>query len=64
MRKNGYIADGTYDLWADGIKGQFQQPMFREIWEQVKKEAEAITPSHMSTHASCWMTRTRASTTL
>ncbi len=28
MRKNGYIADGTYDLWADGITGQFQQPMF------------------------------------
>lgn len=41
MRKNGYIGDTTYDLWADGIKGQFQQPMFRKIWEQVKKEVRS-----------------------
>jgi hypothetical protein len=39
MRKNGYIADSTYDLWADGIYSQFQQPMFGKIWEQVKEEA-------------------------
>jgi hypothetical protein len=38
MRKNGYISDSTYDLWADGIQGQFQQSMFKEIWDQVKKE--------------------------
>jgi len=31
MRKNGYVSDNTYDLWADGIKGQFRQRMFKEI---------------------------------
>ncbi len=39
MRKNGYVSDNTYDLWADGIKGQFRQRMFKEIWKQVKEEA-------------------------
>jgi hypothetical protein len=39
MRGNGYISDSTYALWADGIKGQFEQPMFGKIWEQVKEEA-------------------------
>ena len=39
MRKNGYISDDTYQLWADGIKGQLQQPMFRKAWQEVKDEA-------------------------
>jgi hypothetical protein len=39
MRGNGYISDQTYDLWADGIRTQFQQPMFEETWKQVREEA-------------------------
>lgn len=38
MRKNGYISDNTYDLWADGIRCQFEQAMFRDVWEEVKEE--------------------------
>ena len=40
MRENGYIADNTYKLWADGIQSQFQQPMFEKIWKQVGEEVE------------------------
>lgn len=40
MRENGYIADTTYKLWADGIQSQFEQPMFKEIWKNVLEEAE------------------------
>ena len=40
MRQNGYIADSTYKLWADGIQSQFEQPMFEEIWNKVVEEAE------------------------
>lgn len=38
MRENGYIADSTYELWADGIRNQFKQPMFEKIWKQVAHE--------------------------
>ena len=38
MRKNGYISDMTYDLWAESIKGQFKQEMFWKIWQRVKEE--------------------------
>jgi hypothetical protein len=38
MRANGYIADRTYELWADGIKNQLEQSMFANIWKQVKEE--------------------------
>lgn len=40
MRKNGYIADRTYELWADGIINQLKQPMFAKVWKQVKEENE------------------------
>jgi hypothetical protein len=40
MRENGYIADSTYKLWADGIQSQFEQPIFKEIWKNVLEEAE------------------------
>jgi len=41
MRGNGYISDRTYDLWADGIRTQFQEQPFKEIWKQVQEEAES-----------------------
>lgn len=40
MRKNGYISDSTYCEWADGMLEQFRQPMFSEVWDQVRKEAD------------------------
>jgi hypothetical protein len=40
MRMNGYIADRTYELWADGIINQLQQPMFVKIWEQTREETK------------------------
>jgi hypothetical protein len=38
MRMNGYIADSTYKLWADGIQNQLKQPMFEKVWKQVAEE--------------------------
>ena len=38
IRKNGYISDATYEEWADGMIGQFKQPMFKEVWEHVQAE--------------------------
>jgi hypothetical protein len=35
MRARGYIADGTYWIWADGIRGQLRQPMFEGVWKEV-----------------------------
>ena len=40
MRRNGYISDSTYRVWADGMRDQLGQPMFKEIWAQVKEEAK------------------------
>lgn len=40
MRENGYIADRTYELWADGIRNQLGQPMFEEIWNQIEEEVK------------------------
>ncbi len=40
MRANGYIADRTYELWADGIINQLNQPVFAKIWKQVGEEHE------------------------
>ncbi len=48
MRGNGYISDQTYDLWADGIRTQFQQSPFKEIWMQVQEEAGSGKTLHMS----------------
>ena len=39
LRKNGYIADSTYELWADGMRSQLEQPMFKNVWQHVQKEA-------------------------
>jgi len=50
MRDNGYIADSTYKLWADGIRNQLKQPMFEKIWEQVAEESR--TASHIPIHSS------------
>jgi hypothetical protein len=38
MRKNGYIGDSTYRLWAAGIRDQVAQSMFGEVWDQVSIE--------------------------
>jgi len=38
MRANGYIADRTYELWAEGIVSQLKQPIFAKVWEQVSEE--------------------------
>ena len=32
MRARGYIADGTYKIWADGMRGQLRLPMFGYLW--------------------------------
>jgi hypothetical protein len=39
MRKNGYISDETYYEWADGMLEQFEQPMFKEVWDRIQDEA-------------------------
>lgn len=39
MRKNGYVSNSTYYVWADGMRQQLAQPMFSQIWSQVKLEA-------------------------
>lgn len=39
MREHGYISDDTYLLWAEGIRTQLEQPMFKEIWGKVSDAA-------------------------
>lgn len=39
LRKNGYISDATYKEWTDGIRGQFLNPMFQKVWNQVWQDA-------------------------
>jgi len=39
LRKEGYIADSTYKLWADGMLSQLKQPMFQRVWQRIQKEA-------------------------
>lgn len=36
MRKNGYISDSTYEEWADGMRNQLAQPMFKKVWEWIQ----------------------------
>jgi hypothetical protein len=38
MRKSGYISDSTYEEWVAGMRDQLTQPMFKAVWERVKKE--------------------------
>jgi hypothetical protein len=45
MRHYGYIADRTYELWAEGIRSQLRQRPFEGIWEQVQKEISANSAS-------------------
>ena len=40
LRGGGYISDGTYNVWAQAIRDQLSQPMFKKIWAQVEREAE------------------------
>jgi hypothetical protein len=48
LRKDGYIADSTYALWADGMLSQLEQPMFKYVWQHVQKEpAESGTFPYM-----------------
>jgi hypothetical protein len=39
MRGRGYIADGTYKIWSEAAMAQLEQPMFKEVWNQLAKEA-------------------------
>ncbi len=45
MRRYGYIADRTYELWAEGIRSQLRQRPFEGIWKQVQKEISADSAS-------------------
>jgi hypothetical protein len=38
MRHYGYIADSTYELWAEGTRSQLRQPPFKIVWRQVRQE--------------------------
>jgi hypothetical protein len=38
MRHYGYIADGTYELWGEGIRSQLAQHYFARIWKEVENE--------------------------
>lgn len=38
MRRYGYIADSTYEMWAEGIRAQLTQSCFKNIWERVESE--------------------------
>jgi len=40
MRRNGYISDSTYAVWADGMRDQLKQPMFKKVWAQVEEETK------------------------
>lgn len=40
LRGGGYISDGTYNVWAQAIRDQLSQPMFKKIWAQVEEEAK------------------------
>lgn len=35
MRKNGYVSDSTYALWADGLRAQFDQPPFDKFGKEI-----------------------------
>jgi hypothetical protein len=41
MRRSGYISDSTYYVWADGMRLQLSQSMFKDIWSRVRDEAKA-----------------------
>jgi hypothetical protein len=39
MRKQGYIADATYEIWAGWMRAQLGQPMFAATWRKVTSES-------------------------
>jgi hypothetical protein len=41
MRHYGYIADRTYELWAEGMRSQLRQRSFESVWKQVQQEIKA-----------------------
>jgi hypothetical protein len=45
MRHYGYIADSTYELWAEGIRSQLRQQPFEIIWKQIQQEIDTNTAS-------------------
>ena len=45
MRHYGYVADRTYELWAEGIRSQLGQPPFETVWKQAQKEISPNSPS-------------------
>jgi hypothetical protein len=38
MRHYGYIADGTYELWGEGIRSQLTQHYYASVWKEVENE--------------------------
>jgi hypothetical protein len=38
MRHYGYIADSTYELWAEGARSQLRQRPFEIVWTEIKRE--------------------------
>jgi hypothetical protein len=38
LRARGSISDYTYAIWAAGIRDQLKQPMFDQVWEQIRAE--------------------------
>jgi hypothetical protein len=45
MRRYGYIADSTYELWAEGIRSQLRQQPFEPVWKQVQQETDTNSAS-------------------
>jgi len=45
MRHYGYIADSTYELWAEGIRSQLRQQPFEVVWKQVQQETDTDSAS-------------------
>ena|ERR1700729_3827239 len=39
MRKQGYIADAIYEIWAGWMRAQLSQPMFATVWRKVTSES-------------------------
>jgi hypothetical protein len=39
MRKQGYIADATYEIWAGWMRTQLRHPMFAAVWNKDTRES-------------------------
>jgi hypothetical protein len=40
MRQKGWIGDGAYEIWRDGIRVQLTQSAFQRVWAAVGGEPE------------------------